>query len=189
MKITLVRHGQTESNYKNVLQGRVNNQLNDTGRRQCQKLREQLSDVNFSFCYMSPLIRTVETAFILVGDRVMTFPDKRLIERDLGSLEGKSREEYDVRKYWNYELNSSDFGVEPIKEIVSRCQDFLDYVIKKHSNEHILVVAHGASIRVLHHLLHYHNLYGDLLDVDIVNCYFETIEVNEDEWENHKKNR
>lgn len=33
MKITLVRHGQTEFNYQNVLQGRSNHQLNDTGRR------------------------------------------------------------------------------------------------------------------------------------------------------------
>lgn len=177
MKITLVRHGQTESNYENVLQGRSNRQLNDTGRRQCQKLREQLKDVKFSFCYMSPLIRTVETAFILVGDRVETFPDKRLIERDMGDLEGKSREEYDIKKYWDYDLNCSDLGVESVQDVFSRCQDFLDYVINKHSNEHILVVAHGAIIRALHHLLHHHDLRGNLLDVDIINCYCETVEV------------
>ena len=119
MKITLVRHGETEFNYQNVLQGRSNHQLNDTGRRQCQKLREKLKDINFSFCYMSPLIRTVETAFILVGDRVETFP----------------------------------------------------------ANEHILVVAHGATIRALHHLLHHNNLRGNLLDVNIINCYCETVGV------------
>ena len=76
MKITLVRHGQTEQNYQNILYGRSNDLLNDTGRRQCQKLREQLKDVHFDLCYMSPLVRTVETAFILIGDRVETFPDK-----------------------------------------------------------------------------------------------------------------
>ena len=71
--ITLVRHGQTEQNYQNILNGRSNDLLNDTGRRQCQKLREQLKDVHFDFCYMSPLVRTVETAFILIGDRVLRY--------------------------------------------------------------------------------------------------------------------
>lgn len=177
MKITLVRHGQTESNYKNVLQGRSNRQLNDTGRRQCQKLREELKDVNFSFCYMSPLIRTVETAFILVGDRVETFVDNRLIERDMGDLEGKPREMYDVKKYWDYDLNCSDLGVESVQDVFSRCKDFLDYVTNKHSDEHILIVSHGVTIRALHHLLHHNDLRGNLLDVDIINCYCETIEV------------
>ncbi len=177
MKITLVRHGQTDSNYNNVLQGRTNNQLNDIGRMQCQQLRKQLKNINFSFCYMSPLIRTVETAFILVGDYVETFPDVRLIERDMGFLEGKSREEYDVKKYWDYDLNCSDYGVESIQDLFTRCQNFLDYVVKKHSEEHILVVSHGAIIRAMHHLLHHNDLYANLLDVDISNCYCETIEL------------
>lgn len=182
MKITLVRHGQTEFNYQNILQGRSNNQLNDTGRRQCQKLREKLKETDFSFCYMSPMVRAVETAFILVGDRVETFPDKRLIERDMGNLEGKPRLDYDVKKYWDYDLNCSDLGVEPVQDVFARCRDFLDYVIKKHGTEHILVVSHGTPIRVLHHLLHHNDLHGNLLDVDITNCYCETIQVNESEW-------
>lgn len=85
MKITLVRHGQTEENYQNIIQGRSRNELNEEGIRQCQKLREKLKDVSFQFCYMSPILRTVQTAFILVGDRVETFPDSRLIERNMGN--------------------------------------------------------------------------------------------------------
>ncbi len=177
MKITIVRHGQTEANYQNIIQGRSNHQLNDTGRRQCQKLREQLKGVDFSFCYMSPLIRTVETAFILVGDRVETFPDSRLIERDMGELMEQPFEKYDVKKYWDYDLNSSDLGVESVQSIFQRCQDFLDYVIAKHQGEHILVVSHGAPVRALHHLLHHHNLHGNLLKTHMGNCYCETIEI------------
>ena len=41
MKIILVRHGQTEDNYNGIMQGRINNLLNDTGRRQCERLREK----------------------------------------------------------------------------------------------------------------------------------------------------
>ena len=95
MKITLVRHGETESNYLDICQGSSNILLNDTGRRQCQRLRDKIKDIDFDFCYMSPLVRTVETAIILIGERVETFPDKRLIERDMGELEGTSRSNYD----------------------------------------------------------------------------------------------
>ena len=79
MKITIVRHGQTESNFEGIMQGRSNHLMNDTGRRQCQKLRDKLKDKHFDVCYMSPLVRCVETAFIIVGDRVEMIRDDRLI--------------------------------------------------------------------------------------------------------------
>ena len=44
MKITLVRHGQTELNYEKKINGRNNELLNDTGRRQVLKLKEQLKE-------------------------------------------------------------------------------------------------------------------------------------------------
>lgn len=179
MKITLVRHGQTEENYKNIMQGHTNTQLNDTGIRQCQRLREKLAGVDFDYCYMSPILRAVQTAFILVGDRTETIPDKRLIERDMGDYTGKSIELYDRKKYWDYDLNCSDNGVEAIQDVFSRCCEFLNYIVKKHPNEHILVVSHDAVIRVLYHLLHHHNLHGNLLNKVIGNCYVCEVEVKE----------
>ena len=104
MKITLVRHGQTESNYQNICQGSTNILLNDTGRRQSQKLRDKIKNKYYDVCYTSPMIRAVETAMILIGDRVAMNPDPRLRDRSLGDLEGKSRDEYDSKKYWNYNL-------------------------------------------------------------------------------------
>ena len=49
--------------------------------------------------------------------------------------------------------------------------------------EHILVVSHGAPIRALYHLLHHSNLHHNLLNVVIDNCYCETIDVKEEEFE------
>lgn len=177
MKITLVRHGQTEANYLKTIQGRKNNLLNDTGRRQCQKLREKLKDEHFDVCYMSPLARTVETAMILIGERVLTIPDKRLIERDFGELEGKPTNLYDYKKYKDYNKNCSELGVEPIQDIFKRCQDFLDYILEKHKGEDILIVTHGITCRVLRHLLLNNRSEGDLLDCVIDNCFYETIQI------------
>ena len=181
MKITLVRHGETDFNKEGKIQGLSNNLLNDTGRRQCRDLRMRLSDQHFDFCYMSPLARTVETAMILIGDRVEMIPDKRLIERDMGDIEGNSRELYAVDKFWDYNLNSGDQNIEKIQDIFERCRDFLDYVIKKHPGKDILIVSHGATVRAMHHILRKSNLTGNLRDINIKNCYCETIEFDEND--------
>ena len=51
MKITLVRHAQTEENFKGNMQGKRNILLNDTGRRQCNNLRLKLKDKKYDYCY------------------------------------------------------------------------------------------------------------------------------------------
>lgn len=178
MKITLVRHGQTDFNYENKMQGCTNNSLNEEGRRECRKLRESLLDKHFDICYMSPLFRAVETAIILIGERVETVVDKRLIERDIGEFEGKNRDLYDPKKYWDYQLNSSDNGVESVQNVFKRCESFLNYLMEKHSGEDILIVTHGSPVRAIHHLLKGTNLAtGNLLDIKIGNCYCEEIEI------------
>lgn len=177
MRVTLVRHGQTESNYNNICQGKTNVLLNDTGRRECQRLKQQIKNKHYDVCYTSPLVRTVETAMILIGDRVKMVPDKRLIDRNLGEFEGKDRQLYDSKKYWNYELNCADGGVEPIQDIFKRCQSFVDYLFEKHKDESILIVGHAASIRVIRHILLKNDNYDTLLFKDIGNCFIEEIEI------------
>ena len=177
MKIALVRHGETESNYQGICQGISNVLLNDTGRRQSQKLREKISNKHYDVCYMSPLVRAVETAMILIGDRVSMIPDKRLIDRNLGELEGKSRSLYDSKKYWNYDLNCGELGVECVQDIFKRCEEFINYIFEKHKEQSVLIVAHAATIRAIRHILLKSDLSSNLLLDDINNCYYEEFDV------------
>lgn len=178
MKIIIVRHAQTDANFDGIMQGRVNNLLNDSGRRQCDKLREKLSSFKIDYCYMSPLVRCVETAFILIGDRAPMIRDDRLIERSLGNLEGKKREVYDVNKYWDYELNSNDEGVETVQSVIERVSDFLEYIKNKYpSDTSILIVTHGAPYRVLRLLLNNTKLTGNLFDSNVNNLDYEEFEI------------
>lgn len=179
MKITLVRHAETEQNILDLCQGRQNNQLSDNGRTKCKLLKAQLKDIKFDYCYMSPMLRAVETAIILIGDRVETFPDNRLIERELGEFEGMPRKFYDPKKYWDYNLNSSDRGVEPVQDIFKRAKSFLDYVKEKNKGQHIIVVSHGSPIRALRHLILNTDLNSNLIDCNIPNLYCETFEIEE----------
>jgi probable phosphoglycerate mutase len=177
MTITLVRHGQTEDNYLEKIQGSSNGPLNDTGRRQCQRLRNKIKDKHYDYCYMSDMVRAVETAMILIGDRVLTIPDKRLVERNMGELEGRPRVEYNAYKFWDYDLNRADYGIEPIQDVFKRCSEFLDYIKNKHSDEDILIVTHGAIYRALRHLLLNHKLKGNLLDRYVENCQIEEFKI------------
>lgn len=177
MKITLVRHAQTESNYLGNIQGRSNEILNDTGRRQAQRLKEKIKDKKYDYCYMSPLVRCVETALILIGDRVEMIPDKRLIERDMGELEGRPFQEYNAYKFWDYDLNRNDYEVEDVHSIFDRCSEFLEYIKDKNKDQSILIVTHGAPYRALRHLLLNHKISGKLLDGEIENCKIEEFEI------------
>ena len=179
MKITLVRHAETEWNYDNKMQGTHNIELNDRGIRQAKRLKDKLRDKHFDYCYMSPLIRTVQTAIILIGDRVETIPDKRLIERGLGELEGKSRDLYDVNKFWDYNLNSNDYGVEPVQDVFKRCEEFLDYIKNKYDDDtSILIVSHGAPVRALHHILSNTDRNSNLVKgINISTCFFLYYEI------------
>jgi len=178
MKIVLIRHGETDYNKDRLIQGRSNILLNDKGRFQVKQLREKLKDIPIDVCYMSPLVRTVETAFLLVGDKVEMIPDRRLLERDFGELEGKSVDEYDGVKFWDYNLNYNKYHVEPIQDVFQRCRSLIDYLLEKYNdNTTILIVSHGAVIRALHHILLNSDLNKDLLRFPVSNCYFEEIDI------------
>ena len=173
MKLTLIRHGQTDYNKNGRLVGTNNVLLNDTGRRQCKRLKMELQKKKFDICYSSPLVRCVETAMILVGDITKIEVDHRLIEREIGELEGKEKKEYDLKKYWDFKLNSNDLGVERINDLYDRIKRFLE-MLKEHDDEEILIVAHTAVIRTIYDLV----TKKDPLKLDIPNCNMLEIEFN-----------
>lgn len=176
MKIILVRHGETEENFLCHIQGRKNDLLNDGGRRQCKRLKSKLNDKKIDACYMSPLVRCVETAMILIGERVEMISDQRLIDREMGDLEGKNKQEYNAYRFWDYDLNWDKFHVEPIQDVFMRCSDFLNDILEHHENDTVIVVTHSVPYRAIRHLIQGTELKGNLLDGFIDNCQCEEFE-------------
>ena len=68
-KLYLVRHGKTSWNDKHLIQGRQNIPLNNLGYSQAQILSKNRIFDSIDICFSSPLLRAIETARILVGDR------------------------------------------------------------------------------------------------------------------------
>lgn len=155
MKIILIRHGQTENNYNEIMQGQgLNDPLNDAGIRQVKKLKEKLNKYHLDLAYTSPMARCWQTAIATVGDKVEIKEDKRLIERYLGDYEGLNKSFYNHKKYWDYNLNLNEGNVEPIKDIIKRVKEFYNEInIKENKDKTIVIITHRCIINVLHNLI------------------------------------
>lgn len=150
MKIYMVRHGRTDWNDKGLMQGASNIPLNKAGEKQALLAHEKLKDVNFDVCFSSPLKRTSQTAEIIINNKCAIIYDDLLLERGLGSLEGKNHAEYKKFDYYDYEKNSCENGVEGIRQLLDRTKEFLDKLKLKYGDKTILIVSHSATIRALH---------------------------------------
>lgn len=150
MNIILVRHGQTDWNVKDLLQGRTDIELNSNGEEQAIQTAKKLENINIDVMYVSPLKRTLKTAEQINKKRNLEkIIDERLIERGFGEYEGKSN--VDFKKYWNFEMNVSDCNVEPIKNLFFRTYSLLKEIIDIYidTDKTILLVTHnGVNLAV-----------------------------------------
>ena len=148
MYLYFVRHGQTDDNFKNIVQGRIDNPLNDIGRSQAKQTGLKLKNMNIKFdhIYSSPLIRAKESASIIakeLNNKDLTVVDG-LIEREFGSLEG-----LDV-SYMRYLVQQKDFKAENFEsdeEIINRVSNCVSELTK--TGENLLLVCHSHTIKAM----------------------------------------
>ena len=60
-QLIFVRHGQTDWNKKNLIQGQSDVPLNEIGRKQATEKADFFIKRNFDIAYSSPLVRAYET--------------------------------------------------------------------------------------------------------------------------------
>lgn len=149
MMIYLVRHGQTDLNKKNVMQGVSNTPLNEEGLKQAYNVKEKIKNINFDICFSSPLKRTLDTAKIITDGKCNIVTNNLLIERDLGRFEKMPYDDYKKYDFWNLKENLNYNKVEPVKNVFKRAKKFLKE-IKNSDYKTVLVVSHHAIIRALH---------------------------------------
>jgi broad specificity phosphatase PhoE len=155
--LLLVRHGETDWNRDGRWQGGSDTELNDLGREQARALAAEL-DGGIDVVYSSDLARARETAEIVstkLGLDVRL--DPRLRERGFGAWEGLTSTEIEERfgeahRRWRSGEGPGADDAEPFEDFSARINDFLADVLRLHPGEHVLVVSHGGSIRVIHAL-------------------------------------
>ena len=144
MKITLVRHGETDWNKNKRLMGQLDIPLNETGREQAKVLKAKLANTHFDCCYSSPLSRARETAEIICDGKCPILFDDNLKERFGGEMEGKLIDNWD--EYDNNPTTETDAA------LLARAKNFLD-TIKKTNYDSILVVSHNGLLKKLRYAI------------------------------------
>lgn len=145
--IYIIRHGQTELNTRNALQGRSDHPLNETGIRQAEEAAERLKGVRFDAVYSSPLIRALRTAEIIVPG-LQPVIDDRLIEMEYGPYEGKSLGELgpEVMAFFrDFVHTPAPAGMEPLDSVVRRGGAFMEDRCRTDGN--ILVSTHAIAMK------------------------------------------
>ncbi len=142
MKLYLVRHGEVNHNLLK-LYNREDEDLNETGIKQAEQLREKIKDIDYEIVISSPLSRAKHTANIINIKEKTIITDERLKERDPGSLSGQSLEVTNREEYWNYNTTIQYGTSENIKLFFERVYNFLDELKTKNYNN-VLIVAHSG---------------------------------------------
>ena len=164
--IYIIRHGQTNYNLDKRITGRIDIPLNENGIKEALLVKEKLKDIHFDYVFVSPLIRTIETAKIITDADIII--DNRLIERSNGELEGKLKD--DVYNVDFNLMNSSLYGIESVMDVRKRVKSFLDEIKIKYPKKDILIVTHGGVIINMRYYFEGEPKTGDYGDYIINNC-------------------
>ena len=177
MKLFVIRHGQTDWNTKNILQGSTDVPLNSTGIQQAEETSRKLSGIHFDVIYCSPLQRTVDTANAINSNRnIAIVKDTRLIEREFGQYEGTPGKDIDFKKYWDYSKNISDKEIEPVHNFFARVKEFLEYIVNTYgsTDKNILVVTHNGVNLAIDSLIN--GLPENIFSLNLAPCDFKVFE-------------
>ena len=142
--VYLVRHAQTPLNESGVLRGLADPALDETGRRQAQRLGAALGPRGLAAVFSSPLLRARQTAQP-VAERagLEVAVDQCLIDRDYGPWTGINRES--VTDRWGSVDRAP--GVEPRPAVRDRAVQGLTGIARRHPGGTVVVVSHDAVNR------------------------------------------
>jgi broad specificity phosphatase PhoE len=169
--ITLLRHGESEANKAQVLQGQIDSPLSETGRLQALRVAESwiAAEAHFDHIVSSPLLRARQTAEIVaevLGYQAEIEIDPVWKERSFGELEGMAFSHIQ-------QLDPPVDYFQPFEPIGGEGESQLDLYLRaaqglqklvRNTPRRTLVVSHGAMIgKTLYAVLgitpqgHYHS--------------------------------
>ncbi len=161
----LIRHGKTDWNVQNKIQGYSDIPLNDLGREQAKKAVQLLLEhyPKIDAIYSSDLKRAVSTAEPIAhafGLKLIT--NRALREQNMGDAEGMPEEEYEKlygaafrnleSKYpdqWQRWHHNPVPHAETKAHLFNRVEKFLKNIARKHQGKTIAIVTHGAVMKTL----------------------------------------
>lgn len=161
--LVISRHTESEWNLLGKWTGLTDIDITDKGKKDAEVIGAMLSDISIDKAYTSDLIRTKQTldgilkGMGLAPDAVEREAALPINERDYGDLAGMNKwdvlervgeEEFTgIRRGWDHPIPNG----ETLADVYRRVVPFFEQMLlsQLQAGKHILIVAHGNSIRAL----------------------------------------
>ena len=162
--LDIVRHGQTQGNAKQIVEGIIDTPLNEKGRQQAKYAGEWLKNETYDFVFTSDLERAKETASIIMKENLhINKNDKNFIElcslreRNFGVHEGTPFAEYKATAIkegvdW---LSFTPKDAETVNDVKIRSAEFMKTICEITTSSmdnkklKIMVATHGFVVAQL----------------------------------------
>jgi broad specificity phosphatase PhoE len=156
-KIYLVRHGQTDYNLKNIVQGSgVDTDLNEKGRAQAEAFFKMYKEIRFDKVYTSALKRSKQSVEKFLELGIPHEALEGLNEISWGTKEGHpvtpTEDEYYHFMIKQWQLGNTTLKIEKgesPEDVVKRMRPAVDHIMSKNDEKTILICMHGRAIRIL----------------------------------------
>jgi broad specificity phosphatase PhoE len=147
-EILLARHGETDWNLENRVQGQTDRPLNATGLEQARALAYRLAAEALVAVHASDLVRARDTAAIVAhahGLDVTIDPDLR--EKNFGSWEGLT--DVEILERFPDAVRGRWGDGETSEAVAERAIAAIDRIRALHPVGPVLVVSHGGPLRAI----------------------------------------
>ena len=143
----LVRHGETEDNVNQIMQGQTQGRLTANGIAQAQEVRDRMASEAFAAIIASDLKRSVDTATIIAEPHHLAVVQIPLLrERDWGSFTGRYIPDL-KGEVWPDDI-------ETLENLLSRAGEFIAFVKKTYPGKKVLAVGHGIINKAVQAVYH-----------------------------------
>ncbi|MFI0431846.1 MAG: MSMEG_4193 family putative phosphomutase [Candidatus Nanopelagicales bacterium] len=156
-RVILVRHGRTTANQSGVLAGRADVELDDVGREQAARVGQRLAAVNVAAVVTSPMLRTQQTAQLLVAPQSepkTPIVDERLAEVEYGEWTGRALKDLAGDPLWGvvqqHPAAVTFPGGESMAAMSARaCASVREWAGSPAADGVVVVVSHGDVIKAI----------------------------------------
>lgn len=156
-RVIAIRHGETAWNADQRLQGQLDIELNDSGRRQALRLADALADAGIAALYASDLRRATQTARAIAARcGLLLATDAGLRERAFGIFEGQTWADFErlwpdqARRWRERDADFAPERGESLNAFFARCVGAAARLAARHPGQTIALVAHGGVLDCLY---------------------------------------
>lgn len=156
LRLYITRHGETEWNIERRIQGWKNSNLTPKGVENAIALGNWLKDIDFNCIYSSSSQRTIHTAELIRGDRIIRLiPDNNLREINLGEWEGKTSAEFEEldnqghKAFWETPHLYVPKSGESFFQVRDRIEAVLNKIMNENEDGNVLIVTHAVIVKTM----------------------------------------